>query len=176
MKTVLSIPSKVYNKLKNHLLPKMEDVEEAAFVFTSLFKNKNELIFKYKEWFPVKVDEFENRSSFHFELSDEIRAKIIKKAHDLDCSIIEFHSHLGYYPACFSYSDWCGFEEFVPHVLWRLKGKHYVAIVMARSGFDALVWKSKVQNYNFLDELRVGRIRMYPTRLSLPRRRYYEGE
>ena len=68
------------------------------------------------------MDKFENRSSFHFELSDEIRAKIIKKAHDLDCSIIEFHSHLGYYPACFSSSDWCGFEEFGRMYYGDLKG------------------------------------------------------
>ncbi len=174
MKTILSITSKVFRKLKNHLLPIEGDLEEAAFVFTSLIKNKNELIFKYKEWFPVQKAGFSNRSSYHFELTNELRAGIIKKAHDLDCSIIEFHSHLGSYPSCFSPSDWCGFEEFVPHVLWRLKGKPYVAVVVTKSGFDALVWKSKGQNPKFLNELRIGKNSMSPTRLSFPRRKYYE--
>ena len=174
MKTILSIPYKVFRKLKNHLLPIEGDLEEAAFVFTSLIKNKNELIFKYKEWFPVPKDGFSSRSSYHFELANETRAGIIKKAHDLDCSIIEFHSHLGSYPSCFSPSDWCGFEEFVPHVLWRLKGKPYIAVVVATSGFDALVWKSIEQNPKFLNELRIGKISMSLTNLSLPRSRYYE--
>ncbi len=174
MKTIINIPPKVYRRLKNHLLPIDGDLEEVAFVFTSLIKNKNEITFKYKEWVPVQSNSFSSRSSFHFELSDKMRAGIIKKAHDLNCSIIEFHSHLGSSPACFSPSDWCGFEEFVPHVLWRLKGKPYVAVVVAKSGFDALVWTDNAQNSKFLDELRVRKVRMCPTNLSLTRRGYYE--
>ncbi len=174
MRSILSIPLEVYNKLKYHLLPKKMNAEEAAFVFASKTIERNNLIFQYKELFTVKENEFLCRTPYHFELSEEIRPKIIKKGHDLNCSIVEFHSHLGSHPACFSYSDWCGFDEFVPHILWRLKGKHYIAVVMTRSGFDSLIWKDKENDPEFLDLLSIGRDIIYPTKLSLPRRKYYD--
>lgn len=174
MKTILSIPSKACYRLKNHLLPTDVDLEELAFVFASVTQNEDELKFKYREWFPIQPDGFSTRSSFHLQLTDEMRAGIIKKAHDLDCSIIELHSHIGPYPACFSPSDWCGFKEFVPHVLWRLKGKPYAAVVVTQSGFDALVWTNNSQKPKLLDELRIGKISMSPTNLSLSKRKYYE--
>ena len=105
-------------------------------------------------------------------MSEEIRAKIIKIGHDLNCSIVEFHSHLGSYPACFSYSDWGGFDEFVPHILWRLKEKHYIAVVMTRSGFDSLVWSDKEKDPELLDSISIGKENLYPTKLSLPRSKY----
>ena len=53
---------------------------------------------------------------------------------------LEVHSHLGKYPAEFSGSDYYGFEEFVPHVRWRLKGQPYAAIVFTKKDADGFVW------------------------------------
>ena len=38
-----------------------------------------------------------------------------------------------------------GLLETVPHMFWRLDNRPYVAIVVARSGFDALVWTRDAQ-------------------------------
>ncbi len=62
-------------------------------------------------------------SKTYFELKDEMRSKIIKMAFDLDAAIVELHSHPYPEPAKFSYSDLGGFDDFVAHVWWRLKGK-----------------------------------------------------
>jgi hypothetical protein len=92
------------------------------------------------DWHPVPPEGFLSRSLYHLELADEMRADVIKEAHDLSCALIESHSHAGIYPAEFSPSDKKGFAEFVPHVLWRLKGRPYGAIVVAPNSIDALAW------------------------------------
>jgi len=80
------------------------------------------------------------QTSYHIELADVVRARVIKRAHDLGATLIEMHSHLGKWPAQFSPSDIAGFHEWVPHVRWRLKGKPYAALVVTRRGFDGLAW------------------------------------
>ena len=84
-------------------------------------------IFEYIEWYAVPADGFSVCNEYHFELTDEVRAQVIKRAHDLGASIAEVHSHHGPWPAAFSPSDQLGFREFVPHVWWRLKGRPYLA-------------------------------------------------
>ena len=76
----------------------------------------------------------------YFELTDEARIGLIKRAHVLQASLAEFHSHLSPWPAAFSLSDRMGLKETVPHMRWRLKRRPYLAVVVAPSGFDALVW------------------------------------
>ena len=96
--------------------------------------------FQVIEWEPVLTDDFVIQTSFHIELTDAVRARVIKRAHDLGATLVEMHSHLGKWPAQFSLSDIAGFHEWVPHVRWRLKGKPYAALVVTRKGFDGLAW------------------------------------
>lgn len=101
-------------------------------------------VFTYVDWIPLKADDYAEQYQDYLELTDTTRARIIKRSHDLDTCLMEFHSHPGPYPAAFSPSDMHGFGEFVPHVRWRLKGKPYAAVVIAPSGFDALAWVDTV--------------------------------
>lgn len=136
----LELPRDAEKAIWNHLVREDSEVEQAGFVFARDEARGGVRVFQYIEWFPVPPDGFAVQSEFHIELADEVRGSVIKRAHDLSASLVEFHFHAGAWPAAFSPSDFAGFREFVPHVWWRLKGKPYLAVVVARSGFDGLAW------------------------------------
>ncbi len=166
MKTeaLLRLPGIVDHELQQHLLREPNGDEQAAFVFARFGDDDN--TFHFVEWLPVPPDGFAVQLPYHFELTDATRAQIIKRAHDLGASVIEFHSHTGPWPAQFSSSDWSGFEEVVPHVRWRLKGRPYAAVVVARGGFDGFVWVEAVNTPARLGAIDVDGRRLQPTRLS----------
>lgn len=137
----IQIPEGVYDDMRQHLLPRRSRDEQAGFVYAKPSQPSGaSLSFEYLKWEPLRRGDFDHQSAVHLELRDETKARVIKTAHDLQCSLIEFHSHLGPWPAQFSGSDVAGFEEFVPHVLWRLKGRPYAAVVVTASGIDGLAW------------------------------------
>jgi hypothetical protein len=176
MRTVLELPGDVHEALWEHLLAEEADAEEAAFVFAPYEVDSGTGIFRCVEWFPVPPEGFMSRSPFHFELSDRTRAAVIKRAHDLNASLVEFHSHTGPWPAKFSPSDWAGFIEFVPHVWWRLKGRPYAAVVVATASFDGLVWRTRPDTPVRLDGILVDGLLVEPTRLSRLEREAYDEE
>lgn len=106
------------------------------------------------------------RSPYHFELTEQMRATVIKKAHDLDASIVELHSHKGSRWAEFSESDLFGFQEFVPHVWWRLKGRPYIAVVVSHTSFDGLVWLTNPNIPQRLDGIVTENSFLRPTKLT----------
>lgn len=137
----IHIPRSVYEDMRQHLLPRRSRDEQAGFVYARANPTaETSLTFDYLRWEALRRDDFDYQSPLHLELRDETKARVIKTAHDLQCSLIEFHSHRGPWPAQFSGSDFAGFEEFVPHVLWRLKGKPYAAVVLTATGIDGLAW------------------------------------
>ena len=135
---ILKLPLPTYTKMRQDLLPQRHRTEEAGFLFVV---PDGDGTFKHVDWFPVPANGFASRSAYHLELSDETRATIIKRAHDLGASLVELHSHIGRGPARFSPSDLAGFLDFVPHVFWRLKNRPYFAVVLTRSGFDGFAWR-----------------------------------
>lgn len=154
-KTLMILPNSVHRQLWKHLLPPAPVSEEVAFVYVKQRIEDETLYLDYINWDPVLPTDFVTRSEYHLQLSDEARASVIKRAHDLNASLVEFHSHLGSWPAQFSSSDFEGFDEFVPHVLWRLKQRPYIAVVVAQSGFDGLVWKENVNAFQRLNGIMV---------------------
>jgi hypothetical protein len=128
-------PAALYRAARENLRGRIEQVgffladfhaEEGAFVL--------------REWRPMPPEAFECQSAYHVTLRDEIRPEIIKWAWDADACLVEVHSHGDNGIACFSPSDLYGFDEWVPHVRWRLRGRPYAAIVTAGDNFDALAW------------------------------------
>ena len=160
---LLHLPREVHDGLLKHLLPMRSRAEAAAFVFARPAEGR---ALEYVEWFPVPPEGFVSRSRLHLELNDATRAAVIKRAHDLRASLIEFHSHHGPWPAEFSASDWAGFEEFVPHVRWRLRGRPYAAVVVTLTGFDAFVWSDAARAPARLEAIIVDGQRLEPTRRS----------
>lgn len=165
---LIELPAAVYRDLQKHLLPPHSKAEQAAFVFARAETSAgNSIAFRFLDWLPLKADNFAVQHEVYLELRDEMRGSLIKRAHDLNASLVEFHSHPGPYPAQFSPSDLDGFREFVPHVWWRLRGRPYAAVVVAPSGFDALAWLTSPKEPAALDAIIVGGERLTPTRLTL---------
>lgn len=137
---ILQLPQSILKKIWHQLLPKEMIAEQVAFVFAKHAVEDGINRFDFLEWFPVLPEGFASRSCYHLDLLDEVRVRVIMRAHALGCSIVELHSHCGDMPARFSATDLIGFEEFVPHVWWRLEGRPYAAVVVANDSFDALAW------------------------------------
>jgi hypothetical protein len=158
-------PRNLLQEIQSHLFPEYNEVEQALFLFAHYNKKENNLtvidhLFLYS-------DDFNIQSAWHIELKDEIRSKVIKKAHDLNTSVIEIHSHIDQETAKFSESDWYGFQEFVPHILWRLKNRPYTALVFGPNNFDAITWSDNVENPQMISAVRTGDTFLYPTHKSL---------
>jgi proteasome lid subunit RPN8/RPN11 len=156
----LILTQKVFEKILSHLLRDNPAAEEAAFCFVQR-NESGELTLL--DWYPVPIHDFDYYSLYHFELSDECQARIIKKAYDLRAKIVEFHSHPYPHPAEFSSSDKAGFKEFVPHVWWRLKGEPYAAVVVAPGSFDSLIWTARPDVPDGVLRIRIGTKVLEPT-------------
>jgi hypothetical protein len=80
--------------------------------------------------------------------------------------VVEIQSHPWDWPAEFSLSDRGGLEETVPHMRWRLKERPYLAVVVALTSYDALVWALDGQEPAAL-VVEVEGERLLPTGLSV---------
>jgi hypothetical protein len=135
--TTLSMPASTYDELIAHLSG--TDVEQVAFLFTEPPVPGEPM--RVREMYRVPRESFDFQSEYHVALTDEMRGRVIQRAHELGGCLGEVHSHGGGPPVWFSGSDLRGFEEWVPHVRWRLQRRAYVALVFAGEAFDALVWE-----------------------------------
>lgn len=134
--TSLSIPAAIYDELIAHL--SSSKVEQVAFLFTEPPIDGQPL--RVVEVYIVPHAGFDVQTSYHVALTDAVRAEVIKRAHDVGGCLVEVHSHGGGPPVWFSGSDLHGFEDWVPHVRWRLRQRPYIALVFAGEAVDALVW------------------------------------
>ena len=164
---LLNIPNSIYEEVWAHLLANNPESESAGFMFVVPRSRDNDThVYEHVEWYPVPPEGFVENSWYHLELTDELRANVIKRAHDLGASIVEFHSHLGPQPARFSPFDRRGLREFVPHVWWRLRKRPYFAVVVTHTDFDSLAWMMGPEKPQHLDGIAVGDRVFQPTQLT----------
>lgn len=164
---VLSISAPVFRNLWGHLLPRHTKREQAAFLFCSTNDTNGGVAFDVVDHVFLEPSNFAAQYSDYIELTDETRIALIKRAHKSETALVEMHSHPGPYPAAFSFSDRRGLKETVPHMRWRLKRRPYLAIVVAPSGFDALVWPTGKSQPEPLAGIMVGSKLNEPTNNSL---------
>ena len=137
----LVLDGRSYQTLRDHLVGRPENrSEEAAFLFCKQRVEGDDLWFSPQDSWLLAPEAFASRSEYYLELTSETRAAIIKRAHDLGAFVIELHSHPCQVEAEFSWSDMSGFQQFVPHIRWRLKERPYAALVFTATSFDSLVW------------------------------------
>ena len=140
MSVRLNMSLVMHNEIWAHLLPNPASTEEAGFGFAQYSSERNGHLFILQDWIPLRDDDFVFKESDYLHLKDEVRARVIKHAHDTDTCLVEFHSHPFPYPAKFSFADKHGLDQFVPHVWWRLKHRPYLSIVVAPEDFDGIAW------------------------------------
>jgi hypothetical protein len=150
-----------------HLL--QNEVEQVAFVFAAVEIAGDVTVFTAKDHYLATPADFEIQSEFHVELSDEARARIIKRAWDTGTTPVELHSHPGdRWGAMFSPRDMYGFADFVPQCRWRLRGQPYLAIVVTPRATDALAWVGAGAEPIGLDAIRVdGGAAVVPTNRTI---------
>ena len=164
---ILKMDKELQGRLWSHLLREDTVQEQAAFLFCMTEPAGNGSTFEAVDQALLGPDDFVAQHRDYFELTDEARVSLIKRAHVLGASLAELHSHPGPWPAAFSLSDRMGLKETVPHMRWRLKKRPYLALVVAPSGFDALVWSRDARIPEPLAGIDVGGELMKPTNGSL---------
>jgi hypothetical protein len=132
----IEIEGRDYERLRAHLDGGSE-MEQVAFLLTAPYGGDEVLHVARIQL--IDAENFNFQSGYHVELADDIRPNLIKRAWEAEACVIEAHSHL-HGPSRFSRSDLAGFDEWVPHMRWRLRGRPYAALVFAPDDFDALVW------------------------------------
>ena len=164
---ILKITASLQRDLWSHLLLGNSMREQMAFLFCETTENGAGIAFEAIDHTLLSEEDFAVQHVDYLELTDAARIGVIKHAHMLNASLIELHSHPGPWPAAFSLADRIGLQETVPHMRWRLKKRPYVAIVVAPSGFDALVWHRDGNVPDPLSAIDVGGRLMSPTNASL---------
>lgn len=167
MKTLLQFTDGTFEDLCAHLLPPNSWREEGAFLFAKISQINDVLRFDVIDTIKLSSDDFDSQFEDYLELADATRVRLIKRAHALNASLVEMHSHPGPWAAAFSRADRVGLAETVPHMFWRLAKRPYAAIVVAASGFDALVWTEANDAPLPLDALMAGSQILRPTNNSL---------
>jgi hypothetical protein len=166
----IAFPPGLQERVWGHLRSNQDGDEEAAFLFADIETTPRGVIFHVHDWYKVEPTDYASRGFDGIELTDSCRGQILKRAHDEGRSLLECHSHPGWRQAVFSRFDFEGFEEFVPHVRWRLKGRPYAAVVVADTSFDALAWVDPdITDPVAVDAVAAGIQLSYPTRHSLTR-------
>jgi hypothetical protein len=130
----LSFPEGVLPQALEHLA----GVEQVGFFLADWVPE--ERAFRICCWQPVLSSGYAIQTDYHVRLRDEAKAEMIKWAWDSGKSLIEAHSHGSQGRARFSPSDLAGFEEWVPHLWWRLQRRPYAAIVTQGETFDGWAW------------------------------------
>ena len=164
---ILNLSTDLHSRLWSHLLPTGTMREQAAFLFCETETGNDGIVFNVADHIFLHEADFEIQQSDYLELTDETRIWLIKRAHAIGASLAELHSHPGPRPAAFSRSDRIGLKDTVSHMHWRLKNRPYLAIVVAPTGFDALVWACDSKTPRLLDGIDIDGVIMTPTNASL---------
>jgi proteasome lid subunit RPN8/RPN11 len=161
--TTLTLPATIYGELLEHL--EQGPDEQVAFLYGDADNEGADL--STSDLYRVPPEGFVGQSSYHLALTDDVRGEVISRAWEKGGALIEAHSHPGAREAEFSWTDLRGFDEWVPHVRWRLRGATYIALVFAESDFDALVWAGEHNDPTPLTRLSAGELDLQPSNLTL---------
>jgi hypothetical protein len=164
---LLLLSQETYDILWTHLLPEDSLLESAAFLFVEFASTGNQTVILPKDYWLAGPNDFAGQFSDYLELTDEARRSVITRAHQLNTALVEMHSHPGPWPAAFSPADCHGLREMVPHIQWRLKGKPYLAIVVAPRGYDALLWEGHAKTPVALGGIQIEKQVITPTNLTI---------
>ncbi len=165
MQVIIKIDTFSYGEIRKHLL--QNDLEQVCFLYYENIFDGVKIILDIKDYYLVVPNEYAYQSGFHVEIKESCQTKIIKTAWDKKLSLGEIHSHPTSLRAFFSQSDLLGFQEFVPHIWWRLKKGPYLAIVLTKMELDALVWIKNAKWDRAVNKIEVGSSVIRPSNTTI---------
>lgn len=131
MSAGLRLSGQHFAQLTDHL----GQPEQVVFMLANL----QDEVFEITDLRAIGASEIESQSRVHVAIADALRPELLRWAADAGASLIEAHSHGPRFPQ-FSISDLHGFAEWVPHVMWRMHGAPYAALVSSGDEWDGLAW------------------------------------
>lgn len=158
------IPAEMEDRLEKHMY--QSGIEQAAFLYVTRGTMRR---VEVREIELLGPDDFVSQHEFYLELTDEARARGLKRAHDLRLALSEVHCHPSQERAAFSPSDIAGLEKWVPHVWWRQRGGPYVALVYGADAIDGLAWTVDQETIQEVEQLEIGAKSKTVTGLSYAR-------
>ena len=153
MFVVVSIPRHKYRFITRHLFQGHK--EEGCFLFMDTHFSHAVVSLYVKEVHLIRADKWDYQSSFHLELNEEEKVRVMLKARHNNYDLIECHSHRSAGAANFSSSDRSGLSEFVRYVWWKLPGKIYGAMVWTKNDVTGEVWLPKRDSPLAVSEIRI---------------------
>ena len=139
---VLSTTDRLRSQILNHHPMSHDSPEQAAFLISSVEEGQGQTVVRGRELVCISGDQFDAHSRLGLELAEDVVPRLIRRAHELNGCLVEFHSHPFPSRARFSSFDLSHLAEFVPHVQWRLRCQPYVAVVLGPTTFDAIAWSA----------------------------------
>lgn len=165
MSMQIHMPLAAWNTLLHHLF--QDRREQAAFAFSREVEEHGERQLICDDLYLAGEADFEVRARDYILLADDALARLIKSAWDRQRCIVEFHSHpMSSDLVGFSPSDLDGLSEIVPYVRWRLRGRPYAAVVVGRTGIDAMAWTQDGAAPQRVDALMVGGQALRPSQIG----------
>jgi hypothetical protein len=153
----LEIPHETSERLRRYL---DTDRERMAFLLASPGGGDHWIV--RDEQYLVDGDDYDYQGPFGMELADHIRPDVIGWAHGAGFALVEVHAHLLPAPTSFSPTDLSGLADVVPHMLWRLPGRPYTALVFGLTDVDALTWET-ADKPNAVESVLLGNETRMPT-------------
>lgn len=152
MKTKILIPSSIEKQLLAHFF--QNHLEQGAFLFSRAQGGPNAVVVETTGVYFVPPEGWDVQQELYLEMRDAERAKIMKMARDLNCGVIDCHSHPGSEDqVCFSPTDRAGIVEFSAYAKWKLPGQPYAAMVWGETSLDAVLWQGDFRGPQLVDEV-----------------------
>lgn len=153
MRVTLSFTEQQYSLVRKHLFTGKK--EQGCFLFVTSDMDTSSILLNVKDVHLIEAFGWSYQSGFHLELDEQEKVKVMLKAREYECDLIECHSHRFSGLAAFSPSDTHGLDEFVQYVWWKLPGKIYGAIVFTKSDVRGQIWLPKEAVSIPISEIRV---------------------
>jgi hypothetical protein len=153
MIVMVSIPRQQYRGIRAHLFRNRE--EQGCFLFAHTFINSGIINLFVKRVHLIKEDKWDHQSSFHLELSEKEKVKVMLMARKNNYDLIECHSHISAGAAGFSVTDLHGLDEFIRYVWWKMPGSIYTALVWTKNDIAGQTWLPKQSMPLPISEIRI---------------------
>lgn len=154
MKYAVTVPPAAEREVRAHLF--QNDLEQGAFLFASPSQSGDIITLAVVDAYLVPPEGWDVQHDVYLEMSDEERARIMKRARDGRTAIIDCHSHPDSGTSvAFSPSDRHGITQFAAYAKWKLEGRPYTALVWGEASIDAVAWYGDFNEARPVDEIRL---------------------